>query len=335
MEPMKIYVAIDLPAVAINRLRKAAQGNELTLRPCETSEELAAHFDRKTEVLLTRILPDPATSPNLKWVQTCGAGIDHIVSHPLCKLPVRITTASGIHAESMSQLVFAFILYFQRSLRKIQNYQQLRKWVPLSDHYGFFERPSLLNQTLGIVGFGAIGQAVGRVGDAFGMRVLACRRHPSANFPLRFHTSTRRYPQPSKVYGPESVSELAALSDYLVLCLPFTTETYHLIDEDLFGIMKPSSILISVGRGGVVNEQALLAALTEGRIAGAALDVYEREPLPGDHPFYSMDNVLLSPHIGGASADYDIMVAEVFAENLTRYLSKQPLLNEVNWNLQY
>lgn len=285
--------------------------------------------------MLTRVLPDPAIAPRLKWVQTCGAGVDQIVAHPLCNPPVKVTTASGIHAESMAELVFAFILYFQRSLGRMQTYRELRKWPQLSEHYGFFDRPALLNQSLGVVGFGAIGQAVGRIGSAFGMDVLALRRHPERKSSVRFSTSSRTGFVPPKVYGPEDLTELATVTDYLVLCLPLTKETHHLINEDIFRKMKPSSILVNVGRGAVADELALITALRERRIAGAALDVYEFEPLPQDHPFYSMDNVFLSPHVGGARADYDLLVAEVFTTNLARYLTGKPLLNEVNWNWGY
>lgn len=332
---MKILVAAALTQEAIDRLREAVGEQELTYRPCNRAEELTAHFDPKTEVLLTRILPDLTITPNLKWIQTFGAGVDHILSHPLCQPPVKVTTSSGIHAEQMAELVFAFILYFQRSLGKMQTYCKLRKWPKPFELNHFFERSSLRNQTLGIAGFGAIGQAVGRIGNAFGMNILAFRRHRGKSSSLRLHTSTGTSFSFQEMYDLEGLRKLAAVSDYMAICLPLTKETNHLINDDVLRQMKPTSILINVGRGAVVDEQALLGVLRTKRIAGAALDVYEREPLPTNHPFYSMDNVFLSPHVGGTRADYDMMVVEVFAENLARYLSGQPLLNEVNWTLQY
>ncbi|HWQ56330.1 MAG TPA: D-2-hydroxyacid dehydrogenase [Bryobacteraceae bacterium] len=330
---MTILVAADLPAGSIEKIRRAAGNHNVVVSPCAGPEELAPSIPAGTEVLLSPYLPTPDTVPALQWVQTFGAGIDHLLDHPLCGR-VRITTSSGIHAAGMAELVFAFILSFQRNMRKIHEYRDARKWPVGGELFRFFDRPTLPGQTLGLVGFGSVGGEIGRLGDAFGMRVLAVRRDPALET-RRFSLNSRPPVSPHALYGPEALPEVAAQADYLVVTLPLTPETRHAINADIICRMKPSSVLINVGRGAVVDEAALIEALRQRRIAGAALDVFEQEPLPPDHPFYGMDHVLLSPHVGGARADYGAQVAEVFAANLKRYCAGEPLLNEVDWARRY
>ena len=167
-----------------------------------------------------------------------------------------------------------------------------------------------------MAGLGSIGGRVASLGKAFGMRVVGIKRNPE--------------------HGLEALREIVSEADYLVLCLPLTPQTRGLIGRDVLDRMKSSAILINVGRGAVVDEMALVEALLlRGGIAGAALDVFAQEPLPPDHPFYDMENVIVSPHVGGATRRYDALVVDVFVENLKRYLSGQPLLNAVDWSAGY
>jgi D-2-hydroxyacid dehydrogenase (NADP+) len=138
-----------------------------------------------------------------------------------------------------------------------------------------------------------------------------------------------------EVHGLEALKEIVAKADYLVLCLPLTPQTRGLIGRDVFDRMKTSAILINVGRGAVVDETALVEALRRGGIAGAALDAFAQEPLPADHPLYDMENVIVSPHVAGATRRYDSLVVDIFVENLRRYLAGQPLVNTVDWSAGY
>ena len=135
--------------------------------------------------------------------------------------------------------------------------------------------------------------------------------------------------------GPVALQDVVSEADYLVLCLPLTPQTRGLIGRDVLDRMKSSAILINVGRGAVVDEMALVETLRRGGVAGAALDVFAQEPLPADHPLYEMENVIVSPHVAGATRRYDSLVVDVFVENLKRYLAEQPLLNTVDWSAGY
>lgn len=328
-----ILVGIDLAPDLQEKIRSAAGQNRVTCRLCRTADDYAAFADQDIEILLSRYgLPDPRTLPHLKWIQTCGAGVDHLISHPLARSGVSFTTASGIHAACMSEVVFAFILHFQRSLAKIQLYQRLRKWPAPGELFDFFERPELEGQSLMVVGLGAVGRRIARIGKAFGMRMQGIKRNPESTPDLRF---LKEESEVDEVHGVDALKDIVSEADYLVLCLPLTPETRGLIGREILDRMKASAVLINVGRGGLVDEVALAESLRRGGIAGAALDVFAAEPLPPDHPFYQMENVIVSPHIAGATRRSDILVVDIFVENLGRYLAGQPLLNRVDWSAGY
>ncbi len=332
---MKIFAAIDLPTPVLDKIREAAAGHSVVCHACRTREDLAAHLDPETEVLLARFaLPTPEMAPRLKWVQTFGAGVDHLRSQPWVQTKVLFTTASGIHATGIAELVFALLLFYQRNLDKAQRYRAERKWPNANELFQFFDRPKLPGQVLGVIGFGAIGHEVARLGAAFGMRILAVKRHPDQPPQLRY-SGGEGGTQPDSIHGMQELSEVVSKSDYVVIALPLTRETHHCIDRDVLGAMKPAAVLINVGRGAVIDEEALVETLKAGRIAAAALDVYEKEPLPADHVLYTMENVFIAPHVGGAIRNYESDVVDVFVTNLGRYLAGEPLLNQVNWELEY
>jgi len=168
---------------------------------------------------------------------------------------------------------------------------------------------------------GAVGQEIARLCKAFGMRVIGIRRSDGAASPC---------PDVDRVYPREQLPELLAESDFVVLALPLTKETQGMIGEKELRVMKPTAFLINVARGAIVDEEALVRALTEKWIAGAGLDVFTREPLPPESPLYAMDNVIFSPHISGDIPDYESRAVEVFCENLRRYLAGEPFLHEVD-----
>lgn len=330
---MKVFVAANLSDPLLHRIREAAAGHSVVSHVCRTKEDYACHLEPDTEVLLARYgIPSADLAPQLKWVQTCGAGVDHLRGDALTNRDIVFTTASGIHAAGIAEMVFAFILFYQRSLGKMQQYRERRKWPTEAEMFSFFERPGLSEQVLGIVGFGAIGREIGRIGAAFGMRVLGAKKHPDRGPQLRYADGAS---YPVSVYGMDGLVEVASQSDFLVIALPVTSETLQCINRSVLRAMKPTALLINVARGKVIDEQALIDVLREHQIAAAALDVYEKEPLAKDHPFYTMDNVFVSPHVAGAIQGYDEKVVDVFVANLGRYVSGQPLLNQVNWALEY
>jgi phosphoglycerate dehydrogenase-like enzyme len=233
---------------------------------------------------------------------------------------VIVTTATGIHAATISEYVFGSILMFNRNWPEMVRLQDRHIWPRSASWYNLGAR-ELVDQALGIIGLGHIGRRVAQLGHAFGMHVLATRRTVSDG---------EKDPDVDELYPMEQLQELLRLSDYVVLAVPLTQETEKLIGEAELRAMRPNAYLVNIARGRVVDEEALIRALQERWIAGAGLDVTEEEPLPANSPLYSMPNVILTPHISGLSVHYDKRLTGLFADNLHRYRSGQPLRNQYN-----
>ena len=255
-------------------------------------------------------------APRLRWVQLLGAGVDQVPE--IGDNRVVVTNASGIHAVPISEYVLGVMLALAKRLPFAFDNQRQRKW----QRFGF--TPSELeSKTLGVVGLGHIGGAVARLGHAFGMRVVATKRTPGTE------------QQVDELLPPHRLHDLLAQCDFVVLAVPLTHETRHMIDEQALRSMKPGAFLVNIARGGVVDEQALVRALREKWIAGAALDVVENEPLPEDSPLWSFDNVIITPHMAGGSDRYIERAVALFVDNLERYLAGQPLRNVVDLERGY
>jgi phosphoglycerate dehydrogenase-like enzyme len=255
----------------------------------------------------------------LQWMQTRSAGLDGILFPALADSPVTLTNARGAFSEILAEFTIGAVLFFAKDFRRLVTSQVVGKWDP-------FDVIEIRGQTLGLVGYGDIGRAVARYARAFGMDVVALKRQPEL---------TRDDPHVSRVFPPEGKHDMLRLSDYVVVAAPLTPESRGMIAAPEFEAMKPSAVLINIGRGPVVDEPALIQALRAQRIRGAALDVFETEPLPAGHPFYSFDNVLLSPHSADQTSDWKERSMRLFLENFHRYRSGEPLLNVVNKKLGY
>ncbi|MFH2121307.1 MAG: D-2-hydroxyacid dehydrogenase, partial [Pseudomonadota bacterium] len=231
----------------------------------------------------------PARTDRLKWIQVMTAGIDRLPEEIL-KSGIRVANASGLHGAAMGEVVLEMMLMFVKDAPACMRMKQGREWRRY--------RPGLLrDRTVGILGLGAVGKEIARLCKAFGMKVIGIRRSGGAASPI---------PDVDRVYPRERLPELLAESDFLVLALPLTKETEGMIGEKELRGMKPTAFLINVARGAIVDEGALIRALEEKWIAGAGLDVFTREPLPPESPFYTMPNVLFSPHISGDIPDYEL-----------------------------
>lgn len=257
-----------------------------------------------------------AMAPRVRWVHVSSAGVDTLLFPALVESPATLTNARGAFSWSLGEFTLAAVLYFAKDLPRMKRLQQAGRWEP-------FDVEGVQGKTLGVVGYGDIGRAIAERARAFGMRVLAVRRRPAPD------------PLVDQVYAPESLPEAAALSDYLAVAAPLTEETRGLVGEAAIRAMRPTAVLINVGRGPVVDERALLSALEEGRIRGAALDVVEQEPLPAGHPFYRLDNVLLSPHCADHTKGWRALSMEVFLDNFERFRRGLPLRNVVDKRLGY
>ncbi len=250
-------------------------------------------------------------APKLKWVQVAQAGVDRILlDEEFRSSPIMLTNVGGIHSFAPAELAIQLCLAWVKGTVECARQKEARLWQP-------FNPGVLRGKTMGIVGYGNIGQKVARIAKAFEMWVVTTRR--SANKPGR-----SRYAD--LVLPPSQLAQLLSESDFVVLAAPLTPDTYHMISTDQFKSMKSDALLVNVGRGPVVDEAALAVALREGVIGGAALDVFETEPLPQDSPLWDLPNLLYSPHIAGYITAYPGMVQDVFVRNLERYVQgKKPL----------
>jgi phosphoglycerate dehydrogenase-like enzyme len=258
--------------------------------------------------------------PKVEWVHSRSAGLDGLLFPELVESPARLTNASGVFSESLGEFAVGAILYFAKDLRRMIRNQAAGVWEP-------FDIVEVRGQTVGIVGYGDIGRAVASRVHALGMRVLGVKRHgPPAD---------ERDPFAERIYGPEERIEMIARSDYVVAAAPLTPETAGMIGEREIAAMKPDAVLLNVGRGPVVEEAALVKALSEKRIKGAALDVFDTEPLPQGHPFYKLENVLLSPHCADHTPDWLDQAMRFFLAQFERFRKGEPLRNVVDKKLGY
>ena len=278
----------------------------------------------------------PEQAPNLRWVQGHWAGINNLVDTPLWDSDVLLTTTSGIHAPNIGQYVMAQMLAWANHVPRWIRTQQGGQW-PQGRRDAFLP-DELAGRTLGIVGYGSIGREVARLAQAFNMTILVTKRDARHIEDTGYTLPGFGDPAgnlPTRIYPAEALRSVLAQCDYVVITLPLTPRTRHLFDESLFQAMKPSAYVINIGRGPVIDERALVKALQRGWIAGAGLDVFEKEPLPDDSPLWGMQNVILTPHVSGMTAQYDERAVDLFVANLRRYLAGETLFNVVDRDAGY
>jgi phosphoglycerate dehydrogenase-like enzyme len=254
----------------------------------------------------------------LRWVHSRSVGLDSTLFPALVESSVILTNGRGVFSASLGEFVLAAILYFAKDFRRMIRNQMAGRWEQ-------FDVLAISGQTVGIVGYGDIGRAIASRVRPIGMRVLAVKRHAVRDADALVE----------QTYAPERRAEMLALCDYVVIATPLTAETRGMIAEEEFAAMKPTAVVINVGRGPIIKEDALVQALSTRLIKGAALDVFDQEPLPASHPFYRMENVLLSPHCADHTSDWLEQAMRFFIEQYERYRTGQPLLCVVNKKLGY
>jgi phosphoglycerate dehydrogenase-like enzyme len=255
---------------------------------------------------------------DVRWVHSRSAGLDNTLFPELVASEVPLTNGSGVFSLSLGEFALAAILYFAKDFRRMLRNQIAGVWEQ-------FDVEEIDGQTVGIVGYGDIGRAVAQRVHPMGMKVLALKRHPSL----------AADPLVDQFYKPEELSGMLARCDYVVVSLPLTAETKHMISDAQFAAMKPTAVVINVGRGPVIDEAAMVRALTAKRIKGAGLDVFEHEPLPPGDPMYRLENVLLSPHCADHTAEWLNRAMRFFLEQYRRFVNGEPLENVVNKSLGY
>jgi D-2-hydroxyacid dehydrogenase (NADP+) len=260
-------------------------------------------------------------APNLRWYQQWGAGADWLMRHPeAVEQDWVLTNVSGIHAIPISEHIFAFLLAFARRLPGQWRARARREWYSP----GLVGVSELYAKTALIIGLGPIGVRTAELATAFGMRVLGVRRDPTIGVPGI-----------ERIVAPSQLGDVLPEADFVIVTVPLTAETQGMFTVREFRLMKPSAILVNIGRGGTIVEDDLVDALKTGLIAGAGLDVFETEPLPEDSQLWDLDNVIITSHYAGATPLYHSRAMDIFVDNVGRYQSGEPLRNVVDKQLGY
>ena len=288
------------------------------------------------EVLYTGNPPGDLTrAPKLRWIQLHMAGVNTLHDHPVyADRTIQLTTTSGVHAATVAEYAITTMLALAHRVPAMVAWKARGGWPPDAQRWPIFVPTEIRGATLGVIGYGSIGRELARMAkSAFAMTVLASKRDPSQRADTGYTRPGTGDPDgtlPDAWFSPKQLHELLARSDVVVNCAPLTPDTERMFDARAFAAMKPSAYFINVGRGGSVDEAALVKALTDKRIAGAAIDVFAQEPPPDGHPLYAVENAIVSPHVSGFLSSYDDRCLELFAENLRRWLDDAPLLNVVD-----
>jgi phosphoglycerate dehydrogenase-like enzyme len=329
MSDTHVLITLPFPEPLIERLAAVSQQLKIHVHPVRSAEELPEELLPEIEILYTlSALPEPEEAPKLRWVQFHLTGVDHVVEHNLMHSEVMVTTLSGASVPQVAEFALMCILAQSRRLPIMLKDRAGVRWS--ADRFKSYRSIELRGSTVGVVGYGSIGREVARLCRAFGATVLATKRDLKHLKDEGYTLEGLGDPEaelPDRLYPPQAVGSMISDCDFIVVTVPLTPETRGMIDAQVFEEMKPTAYLVDVSSGGVVDHGALVEALNEKRLAGAALDVYPVEPLPESSPLWSMPNVILSPHVAGASDQYYERAVDLFVDNLHRYRVGRPLLN--------
>lgn len=308
----------DQTAAYVDAIKAAGLADRVALDTLPRKDQPSAEQLARTEALMAGAVPAGLLPrmPKLRWAQAMSAGVEGWLALPDLPAGLTLTCARGTHTESMPENIVGALFHVAKPYRIVAEHQKQSKWVhtvaqPLS------------GKTLGILGLGAIGAEVARIAAALGMRVIGTRRRvgPVANV--------------AEVLPGSRTDEVLAQSDFVLLLLPATPETENFIDATRLSRMKPGAWLLNFGRGQVVKDDDLIAAVKGRKIAGALLDVFRQEPLPPEHPFWTTEGIIVLPHIGGPHPQRDRFVARLFVDNLGRFLDGAPLREVVDRTAGY
>ena len=320
---MRIAVSVhdppvwSIPPPIVDRLRASLPGDEVV--DARTPEERARAFAEAEVLIATRITADEfSAARHVRWIHTTAVGLGGLLPRPLVESDVVVTNTRGVHSESIAEHAIALALAVRRRFPRAAAAQSARVWVQTDLMTA--EVPTLGETCMLVVGLGSIGSRIASHASGLGMRVLGIRRRADQPLP----------PGVAEAGGPERLRDWLPRADVVVLAVPQTDETRALLGEAEFRLMRRTAVLVNVARGGLVDEKALERAILDGRIAGAGLDAFVREPLPPESPLWRLPNVLITPHSASFRGDYWEPVMDLFRENLERFRKGQSLLNVVD-----
>ncbi|MGM0438516.1 MAG: D-2-hydroxyacid dehydrogenase [Bacillota bacterium] len=320
---MKILFDFDISEEYVTRLKKLAPEAEFVVS--DNEDEI------KKEIVDSDVLfdfrgvekEDIKKSENLKWLQTWTAGVDKFMKDDFRKVleekDVILTNMSGVHSNVIAEHSLGFMINFSRRFCDFNEQKNNKVWNRLKvDH--------LEDKNLVVVGLGSIGKEIARKAKVFEMNVFGVNRSGEGEFDFV-----------DELFGQNELKKALAKADYVVSIVPLTPETEGMIGKDEFEAMKESAYFINMARGEVVDEPVMIEALRDGKIAGAGLDVFAEEPLPEDSPLYELDNVLITPHVGGAFPGYNKKAIKIVEKNLEKFVSGNldEMINKIDYNLGY
>ena len=313
MPQTNILLWTDGPGPYIDAIAAAGLSDRVHVETLARTEMPNQDQRANTEAMLAWGVPKGVlpTMPKLRWAQALTAGVEAWLAVPDLPASLTLTCARGTHRESMPENILGAMFHLTKPYAAANEDQKAATWTrrmatPLS------------GQTLGILGLGEIGQRVARLATTLGMRVIGTKRN------------TTPLPDVSEVLPSSRTNEILAQSDFVLLLLPATPDTENFINAERLSHMKPNAYLLNFGRGHLIDDAALIAAVTGKKIAGAVLDVFRQEPLPSSHPFWGTPGIQVLPHIGGGHPRRDGVVAKLFVDNLGRFLDGKPLSQEVD-----
>ncbi len=316
MEKVNVLFAVSGLESYVERIQALSPG--LSIQAVQNLDELNNNLT-EVEVLVTEFPDfDLEKGPQLKWVHWWGTGIECFSDQPIMHSDVVLTNASGVSSKPIAEYVLSQMVSLSRDYPRMMLDHKEHFWN--KDHFLEYRRPELRDKTLGVIGYGSIGREIARLAQCFGMSVMATRRS----------STSREIEKEVEVLPKNDLDHLLAASDFIALSVPLTSETEGLIGEEEFRKMKPTAYIINITRGKVINDKALGKALRENWIAGAALDAFAEEPLPSSSELWDLPNTLITPHISGDTDRHNDRNADVFCENLRRYLNGEDRINIVD-----
>jgi len=318
---LRIHIASPFARAQLERIRVVSPRVRLTYHPYVPYERpvgMEAYLGDVEVLVSYHAYFEMASAPRLRWLQVGGDGVNHLRGAPIMNSDVIITNAR-IFATPITEYVFASILSYCHCFpQMMERFQKGRAWP--RNQWEEYAGDEVAGKTMAIIGYGSIGHTLARVARSFEMTVIATRR--SVEHPM--------HEDGVDIYPANHLRQVLAQADFVVVCLPLTPETEGVIGEAELRAMKPTAYLVNVGRGRVIDDTALLRALTEGWIGGAGLDVHAQTPLPVNSPYFELANVILTPHMSGVSQGYYERMTALLCENLRRYMAGETLLSVVD-----
>lgn len=309
---MKLVVVNKLSDEKIAALKEAVPGS--IVEAYKSPKEALPHVADADALALwgfQNVEPFLQAGPNIRWVHSLSDGVEKLLTPSMMERPIILTNSHGVHDRAVSEHTMALLLSWYRRIPDAVRHQGAHEWI----------RPkgmSLFGKTILIVGFGGIGRAIAQRAKVFETKILAVKKHLSDEM-FADH-----------VYTQEEIMEVLPKADVVIAALPSTPETEKFFDAEKFKVMKKSALFINIARASVVDEPALIEALQNGTIAGACMDVFSKEPLPADHPFWSMENVIMTPHIASMVPDFWDKLTKLLETNYVSFARGEKLLNEID-----